>query len=552
MASTGEDAMAGETARSVSGYDLVFRDATLVDGTGAPRRAADVAIAGDVVAAVAAPKTLTGARTVEAAGKTLAPGFVDIHSHGDYTLLLDGRAHSAVLQGVTSIVVGNCGHGIAPVSAKSVDLVPMNIPGWMKESELPVSWRSFRDYLALMRDRGVGANVYPLVAHGALRLAVSGFADRALDRGEIAAMRREVETAMASGAVGMSSGLEYAPGIAADTEELAAVAEGMRATGGVYATHCRNRSDAMDKAAEEAVAIARRGTARLQLSHFVRRPYAEDDVVARAWRILDDADASDVTVRCDVFPFDYGPTPLSVLIPPAFRDGTRADVAARLRDPATRKKIYENMGGMFEAAVKHGLVDGMYVAADGRDGALVGKSLAEVAKIAKLPVAEAALWLLEQAGENFYTVTIVENWVRWAHLLEALSDPRFFLMGDGVTSCLNGPLAGACFSLSDWGYAPRFLSDFVRDSPLVPLEAAIARMTDGPARQIGLTDRGRIASGLKADLVLFDLKTVGSAVKPNDLCKVPMGIDSVVVNGAFVVDGGRATDARPGVVGLHR
>jgi N-acyl-D-aspartate/D-glutamate deacylase len=113
-------------------------------------------------------------------------------------------------------------------------------------------------------------------------------------------------------------------------------------------------------------------------------------------------------------------------------------------------------------------------------------------------------------------------------------------------------LAGACFSLSDWGYAPRFLSDFVRDSPLVPLEAAIARMTDGPARQIGLTDRGRIASGLKADLVLFDLKTVGSAVKPNDLCKVPMGIDSVVVNGAFVVDGGRATDARPGVVGLHR
>ncbi|MBM3541911.1 MAG: amidohydrolase family protein, partial [Alphaproteobacteria bacterium] len=360
-------------------FDLVFRNATVVDGGGGARRSGDVGVAGETIAAIDVPGSLQGRRTVDAQGKVLAPGFVDIHSHGDYTLLLDGRAHSAVLQGVTSIVVGNCGHGIAPVSERSVDLVPMNIPGWMKETELPVSWRTFRDYVALMGDRGVGANVYPLVAHGALRLAVSGFADRALDRKEVAQMRREVATAMATGAIGMSSGLEYAPGIASDTEELAVVAEGMRETGGVYATHCRNRSDAMDMAAAEAVEIARRGGARLQLSHFVRRPYAEDDVVARAWRILDDADKSGVSVRCDVFPFDYGPTPLAVLIPGAFRDGTRADVAARLKDPATRKQILAGMGGMFEAAVKHGLVDSMYVTADGRDGALIGKSLAEVA-----------------------------------------------------------------------------------------------------------------------------------------------------------------------------
>ena len=210
------------------------------------------------------------------------------------------------------------------------------------------------------------------------------------------------------------------------------------------------------------------------------------------------------------------------------------------------------MGGMFEAAVKHGLVDSMYVAADGCDGALVGKSLSGVAKIAKLPVTEAAVWLLERAGENFYTVTIVENWVRWAHLLEALSDPRFFLMGDGITSCLDGPLARSCISLSDWGYAPRFLSQFVRDTALVPLEAAIERMTSAPARQIGLTDRGQIAECLKADIVVFDLKSIGSDVQPNDLCRQPTGIEHVLVNGSFVVDGGRPTNARPGEVGMRR
>jgi len=533
-------------------FDTVFRDATVVDGSGAPGQRGDVGVSGDRIAAVAPPRSLSGARVVEAAGKVLAPGFVDIHSHADYTLLLDGRAHSSVLQGVTSIVVGNCGHGIAPVTERSADLVPMNIPGWMKEDELPVSWRAFGDYVQLMRDRGVGSNVYPLVAHGALRLAVAGFANRPADRGEIQAMQGGVEAAMAAGAIGMSSGLEYAPGIAADTAELAEVAAGMRATGGVYATHCRNRSDAMDKAAEEAVEIARSGGARLQLSHFVRRPYAADDVVARAWGILEAAEAEGLSVRCDVFPFDYGPTPLSVLIPPAFREGTRADVAARLKEPATRRVILEGMGGMFEAAVKHGLVDSMYVAADGCDGSLVGKSLAEVATVAKLPVTEAAIWMLERAGENFYTVTIVENWVRWNHLLEALADPRFFIMGDGATSCLDGPLARACFSLSDWGYAPRFLSQFVRDGALVPLETAIERMSAAPARQIGLTDRGRIAEGLKADLVLFDLAAVGSSVQPNALYRLPTGIEQVMVNGSAVVEGGRATDALPGEVGLAR
>lgn len=533
-------------------FDVVFRNAMVVDGSGAPARAGDVGVTGEAIATISAPRSLEGRRTIDATGKVVSPGFVDIHSHGDYTLLLDGRAHSSVLQGITSIVIGNCGHGIAPVTKRSADLIPMNIPGWMKEGELPVSWRSFRDYLNLMRDRGVGANVYPLVAHGALRLAVSGFSSRALDRKEIVQMRDEVAAAMSDGAIGMSSGLEYAPGIAADTEELAEVAAGMRATGGVYATHCRNRSDTMDKAAEEAVAIARRGGARLQLSHYVRRPYAADDVVARAWRILDDAERDGTAVRCDVFPFDYGPTPLAVLIPQSLRDGTRADVAARLKDPITRKQILDGMGGMFEAAVKHGLVDSMYVAADGCDGELVGKSLAEVATIAHLPVTEAAIWLLERAGENFYTVTIVENWVRWAHLQEALADPRFFLMGDGVTSCLDGPLARACFSLSDWGYAPRFLSQFVRDERLVPLEAAIERMTSAPARQIGLTDRGRIAPGMKADLVLFDLDAIASDVQPNELFRVPKGIESVLVNGTFVVDGARHTDARPGSVGLKR
>lgn len=525
----------------------------LVDGTGSEPRAADISVEGGRIVSIAEPGTTSATpetRTVDVTGLVVCPGFVDIHSHADYTLLRDGRAQSSLAQGVTSVAVGNCGHGIAPLSPRSADLAAMNIFGWTKEGEVAPSWRTFADYMQLLRDRGVGPNVFPLVAHGALRLSVAGFADRKLEKAEIETLRRDLESAMKAGAAGFSTGLEYAPGISAPTEELIEIARGMTGFDGLYATHCRNRSDAMDAAAAEAIAIAKAGTARLQMSHFVKRPNGTAEVVAKSWKLLDAARDEGLSVFADVFPFDYGPTPLAVLIPARLREGTRAEMAAKLREPAFRAQVMAGMGSMFEAAVKNDLVKSMFISADGTDGSWVGLSLADAAERLKMTAVDAAYALLQMAGENFYCVTIVENWVKWADLNEALEDRRFFVMGDGATGSLDGQQF--TMALADWGYAPRFLSSFVRDGGRIGLADAIHRMSTGPARQLGLTDRGAIAVGQAADIVAFDLATIGSDVEPNDLLQAPKGITHVWVNGDSVVRQGQLTSALPGVVGLRR
>lgn len=453
---------------------------------------------------------------------------------------------------MTSIATGNCGHGVAPLSARSAELAATNAPGWTTSSAVSERWESFADYMEVLRKRGVGPNVFPLVAHGALRLALAGFEDRELSTREIASARDMLRDSLAAGAVGFSTGLEYAPGISSTTEELQAIAAGALGFDALYATHCRNRSERMALAAQEAVDIARAGHMRLQMSHFVRRPYADENVVADAWAILDRARREGLSVYADVFPFDYGPTPLSVLIPPALRDRPRAEMAQCLADPDFRARIAEGLGGMFEAALANNMVDSMYVASDGADGTLVGLSIGEIARRLALPVDETAIWLLQNAGENFACVTIVENWVRWDDPVGALSDSRFLVMGDGVTATSDGAGSGFSFALADWGYAPRYLSQFVRDLKVATIEDAVYRLATDPAHQLGLKDRGTLEVGKAADIVVFELEKIGTVVAPDDLVAHPSGISEVLVNGTMVVRDGQFTDQTPGVVGVER
>lgn len=530
-------------------HDVVFREATIVDGTGAPAYTGDVAVAGDKIAVIGPANSLDAAVTVAAADRVLAPGFIDIHSHADFTLLVDGRAHSAILQGITSVVPGNCGHGIAPVNERSRALVPMNAIGWSARWEVPAQWNSFGEYLELLRVGGVAVNTFPLIPHGALRLAVSGFAEREATGREIDTMRALADEAMAEGAVGLSTGLEYAPGMAASADEIARIAAPVGARGGLYASHCRDRAQGMAAAAEESVRVAETAGTRLQVSHFVRRPWAPNGIDERAMEILRRADDRGIMTRCDIFPFDYGPTPLAFLLPPWAREGSREEIADRLASRSVARAILDGLSDRFRASIEGGMAESMYIACDGAEGDLVGRTLGQLARERGLDVAEAALWMLGRAGIDFYCVATVERYVEWDDMLRALGDPGFLIMSDGATGALDGPLAGFAFSLSDWGYAPEFLGRFVRDQGLVSLEAAIARMTSGPADQLGLADRGRIAEGCFADLVLFDPATIGSTVAHDELISRPTGIDQVLVNGLFVVRDGAPTDTRPGVVG---
>lgn len=533
--------------------DIAIIGATLIDGTGADPVAADIAIKGDRISAIHPTRhglgELAARMVIRADGLTLTPGFIDIHSHADYTLIADGRAESALRQGVTSVVTGNCGHGIAPCPTCAAPLVSMNIFGWRRRDGNHPTWESFGGYVEALRTGGVGVNVFPLVAHGALRLAVASFNPRPLTAAEKLSMRSMVREAMQEGAVGLSTGLEYAPGDVADTDEVIVAAEPLGDYDGFYATHCRNRTDRIADAAREAVTIAERSGARLQMSHFVRRPYGPGDCHVAAWQVLDEAQAKGLHVRADVFPFDYGPTPLAVLLPIELRQGSCDEIAARLQDRQIQHRLAKSLRGMFGAAVEAGLADSMFVACDGADGRWNGATLGQIARTLDATVPEVAVRLLAAAGPDFYSVAILEKWVEQADLDAALADPRFFIMGDGVTACSDGPLRDYAFSLSDWGYVPAFLGHHVRDRGLLPLPQAIAKMTSGPADQIGLKDRGRIAVGAKADLVLIELDAIGTSVAPSHAIHHPRGIRHVFVNGVAAVLNGELTQRLAGEVG---
>ena len=525
-------------------HDLVLTGGTVLDGRGSAGTAADVAVDGNRITAVGAPGSLAGLSTMDVTGRVVSPGFIDIHSHADFTLAVDGRAQSSVAQGITSVVTGNCGHGVAPVTDRSAPLVPTNIPGWRAEWDDRQTWRSFPEYLDALRGRGVGVNVFPLVAHGALRLAVAGFATRELTAAELDTARGLAAEAMDAGAVGLSTGLEYAPGLAAGTDELVAMARPVGERGGLYASHCRNRTDRIVDAAREAVSVAERGGCRLQLSHFVRRPTGTDR--ALMFRAVDEVRSASVRARLDVFPFDFGPTPLSTfVVPMSVRDAPRAEVAARLSD----RGLLDQLDQRFLDALAGGIADGCYLASDGGDGSLVGRSLGDLAREWRMPVPEVCLEVMRRAGENFYDATVVERWADWQDLRWALAQPDFLVMGDGLTGALDGPLSGHALSVADWGYAPVMLGRFVREERLASLPAVVARMTSEPAAQLGLTDRGVLAPGYRADLVVFDPDTVGSPVRPDALIAMPAGIAHVFVNGRAVLRDGRFTGALPGVVG---
>ncbi|WP_238006436.1 amidohydrolase family protein [Dactylosporangium sp. AC04546] len=527
-------------------HDLVLTGGTVIDGRGGPAVVADVAVDGDRIAAVGAPGALAGRRTLVVTGKVVSPGFIDIHSHADFTLAVDGRAQSSVAQGITTVVTGNCGHGVAPVTDRSAPLVPTNIPGWRAEWDDRQTWSTFADYLDALRGQGVGVNVLPLVAHGALRLAVAGFETRALRRAELDRMRAMAAEAMDAGAVGLSTGLEYAPGLAADTNELITVAGAVGERAGLYASHCRNRTDRIVEAAQEAVTVAGRTGCRLQLSHFVRRPTAADRSLFH--RAVDVVRAGPTRSRLDVFPFPHGPTPLpTFVVPMSIRDAPRREVARRLAD----RSLLDELDQRFVDALAGGVAATCFLASDGGDGSLVGRSLGDLAGEWDLSLPEVVLEVLRRADVDFYDAVVVERVFDDADLRWALLQPDFLVMGDGLTGALDGPLAGHAMCASDWGYAPQMLGRFVRDERLVPIEQAVARMTAEPAAQLGLADRGVLVAGYRADIVVFDPARVGTAVREDALISMPAGIDEVLVNGAAVVSAGRFTGALPGTVG-HR
>ncbi len=518
-------------------FDYILRGGTVFDGSGAEGVLTDVGIVGGTVAAVGDLSGADADETLDVRGKFVAPGFIDIHTHSDFTLLSSPGMESSVAQGVTTEIVGNC--GIALGLAQNGQSFTMEQRGLLRAG-ITLDWSRLDGFLTRVADTGIGANIATLAGHGTIRKRVMGLADRLPDAAEHAAMARELEAAFAAGAVGLSSGLEYVPGMYADVAELTALAKIARQAGGFYATHLRDEGDHLEEAVAEALAVAEGAGLPLQLSHHKAERRANWGKVTRTLAMVDAARARGVDVLLDQYPYTAYQTGLgTICLPPWAVAGSPEAQAAKFADPEFRART---RAAMADNGVDFTMVQISNCPAHRE---YQGRTIAEIAADAGKDVRDLILDTLSEG----------EGWISAAHfaLSEAdvarvLSDDRVMIGSDGVATSPTSPGTSDRPHPRTYGTFARIFGRYVREQKVLTWAQAIRRMTSLPAGRVGLAGRGTLATGSVADVTVFDPLTVGDAATFDAPQVYARGIELVFVAGSLAVRHGVLTGSRSGSV----
>ena len=517
--------------------DLLLTGGTLYDGTGAPPISADVAVTGDTLTALGDLRGRPAGRTLDITGLAVAPGFIDIHTHSDFSLLLNRPMRSAIAQGVTTEVVGNCGVSLGLLRDDPVFAMEKRRT---EEAGGRIDWTRLREYLARVEDGGLACNVATLAGHGTIRKLVMGFEHRAPTDTELGRMQAILAEALEDGAVGFSTGLEYLPGGYAQVDEQAALARLAAEAGGFYATHMRNEGDTLIESVTEALTVAERAGIPLQISHHKSEKKKNWGKVRVTLRMMADARAQGLDVLTDQYPYTAFMTGLGVILLPGWaNDGSQAETTARLRDAETRARI------LAEIEAEHWDWDTLQIGIASNRRDTQGLTLAELGRREGKSPAESALDLMIDE----------DGWVAAVHFAMSeedvetvLHDPHTMIGSDGVANDPQSALAEGKIHPRAYGTFPRVLARYVRGREILSLAEAIRRMTTLPAQRLKLADRGRLAAGLKADLTIFDPSEVRDRATFDDPHQYPTGIRHVIVNGRLAIENGVQTDVLSGKV----
>ncbi len=517
-------------------WSVLIKNGMVVDGSGTPAVNADIALDGDRIVAVGAGLAGEAARTIDASGLMVAPGFIDIHSHSDFFYLDCPSAESKVRQGVTTEVVGMCSFSPAPVHPGRTRL----LEGLAEAlgSRLEVEWTGFGDYLERLSTCGLSINVAHFVGHGALRLATVGPDNRPPSAAEAKAMERLLREALDAGAFGFSTGLVYPPSVYAQTEELIALARSMAAHGGLYFSHIRGEAATLEEAVAEAIRIGEAGGVPVQIAHVKAAGRENWSKMDRALRQIDEARARGVDVTADVYPYIAGSTMMVNLLPPWVHDGGLDKLLERISDPTTGKRIVDECslhGDRWQTASGSAGWDEVMIATCSRRE-LEGLTIGDLARRQGRAGAEAMLdFLREERG----AVSMVHFSQAEANVVKALAHPHVMIGSDSIGLTAGpGPHAGTPHPRM-YGTFPRVLGLYVREQELLSWETAVSKMTGMPAAKLRLRNRGLICPNYFADLAIFDPARVKDEATFQDPHRHPTGIPYVVVNGQVVVDQGR-------------
>jgi N-acyl-D-aspartate/D-glutamate deacylase len=519
-------------------FDWVIRGGTVVDGTGSPGRRADVALAGDRIAALASTLGGEAGRVVDATGLIVAPGFIDMHAHSDFALLACPSAEAKIRQGVTTEVTGMCGFSPAPAPPGG---------GLLREwaaflsPTLEWGWTTFGSWLDRLRAADLTGNVVPFVGHGTLRIAAMGFERRPPTADEAGHMAALLGEALDAGAFGLSTGLIYAPSVYADTAELIALARiAGRRPGRLYASHIRGEGPTLEGAIAEAIRIGDEGGVPVQISHLKACLKANWPKMGEALRTLESARARGVDVSADMYPYTAGSTTLASLLPVWVHEGGTGALLGRLADGSTRRRVLDagrtGAGGWVGPNGAIAWPD-VLIAECPRVPGVEGRTMAEIGVDRGVTPEDAIIDLLLEADGQ---VSMIHFLMLDANVARGLQFPHVTIGSDNLGLCAGPEEAHAgrphprqhgCFA--------KVLGTYVRERGVLSWEGAVHKMTGQSAARLGLGDRGVLRPGASADVVIFDPETVADLATYQDPHRYPAGIHWVWVNGGAVLEAGR-------------
>jgi N-acyl-D-amino-acid deacylase len=538
--------------------DIIIKNGKIVDGTGNPWFNANICIKDGKIMKISHSDNQDANKVIDAKGLIIAPGFIDIHNHADPTIFVNNKQESTVRQGITTHVVGNCGLSLAPINPATKELLVNYFEELLPHSkEQKIEWNTFDDYLQKEEQVNMSTNMIHLVGHGSVRIAVMGVEARSPKDEELKKMKELVNEAMEAGAIGMSTGLLYPPGMFAKTEELIELSKIVAKYKGIYASHLRSYSSQLRKSINEAIEIGEKAAVKVQVSHIsvFGSPFWGSS--KRALRIIEKAREKGIEVNMDMHPYDSVSAELITLLPPWSHVGGKQKLLERLKNPETRQKIQlDQMNGLpdWEEWIPIDIVGWenilvvMFKTENNKH--LEGKSLKEISKLRNTDEFITLYNILVEENANLNM--IITHLRGDEDIINFMKYPLVSFETDASSTAPYGILKESKPHPRGYGTYPRLLGEFVREKQIISLEEAIRKMTSLPALSVNLYDRGIIRDGLWADIVIFNPDIVIDKATYTNPHQYPEGIEYVIVNGEIVIDRGTHTGVLPGKVLRYR
>ena len=531
-------------------FNLIIRNGRIIDGTGNPWYKGDVAIADGKIVTIGKSLKADAKKAIDATGLVVAPGFIDAHSHSDSVTLFYRQMESTIMQGITTVVAGQCGSSIAPINPEYVEVLEKRYAGWLPpEVEFKITWTTFDEYLKEEEKDGLGANVAHMVDHGAVRVASMGFEAREPTPSELDRMREHTAEAMEAGAYGLSTGLIYPPGIFAKTDEIIEVAKVAANYGGVYDSHIRGEGKNLMKSLEEAITIGEKSGIPVHISHFKAATRSLWGKSADSLALLERARERGLDITVDQYPYKAGSTSLVTCLPPWAHEGGMERLLERLLDPELRGKmrgdIEKGLSGWENFAGELGW-EKVYVTRvkTEENKAAEGKNLEEIREMRGDPDAFTSLFDLISEEEGAVGMVIFAMDEDDVHRI--MRHPLQVVGTDSGSSTTTGYMRRGKPHPRGYGTYPRVLGRYARELGVLSLEEAVRKMTSFPAQRFGILDRGLLRPGMWADITVFNPETVIDTATYQDPHQFPEGIEYVLVNGSVAVDRGKYNGALEG------